>query len=93
MVHRAGRVALERKLISEILYGEAELCLDCPTLKFRISFNPETGAHVIELIHARTCPCRRSAWSRRAADDHIRALLILGGLSLADYCDVEPTHK
>jgi hypothetical protein len=93
MVHRAGRVALERKLISAILYAEPSLCPDCMTVKFRIYCNPESGGHVIELIHKRTCPCKRSAWSRRAASDHIRAVLLLAGLHLAEYNDTECTHK
>ena len=93
MTHRAGRVALERKLISEILYAEPALCEDCMTVRFRLSFNPETGAHVVELIHRRTCPCRRLAWSRRGCDDYIRSLLIIGGIHLAEYNDVEPVHR
>ena len=93
MTHRAGRIALERKLISAILYAEPALCPDCGSVKFRVTFNPETGAHVIELVHDRMCPVRRSAWSRRACDDHVRALLLLGGLHLAEYDDIEPVHR
>jgi len=48
---------------------------------------------VIALYHDASCPVRRSAWSARAADDYLRAVLILGGMKLADYLDPGMAHR
>lgn len=91
MTHRAGRVLAERAAIIRILSAEPFLCWDCRSARFRV----ESGGarFTVALYHLRTCPVRRSSWSERAADDYLRAVLILGGMSLSDYCDVTGAHR
>ena len=73
--HRAGRVLAERAQIIRILSGEPALCWDCGSGRFRVEYD---GARfTVALYHLRECPVRGSAWSERAADDYIRALLIM----------------
>jgi hypothetical protein len=89
--HRAGRVLAERDAMIRILSAEPALCPDCGSARFRVEF--DGARHVVALYHLRECPVRRSAWSKRAADDYLRALLIIGGMCLAEYADVEPVHR
>jgi hypothetical protein len=48
---------------------------------------------MVALDHLRECPVLRTPWSARAADDYIRAVLIMGGMTLAEYCDVSGLHR
>lgn len=91
MTHRGGRVLAERAEIIRILSGEVFLCWDCRSAKFRVEHD---GARfVIALYHLRECPVHRSGWSVRVADDYVRAVLIMGGMVLADYCDPDLAHR
>ena len=90
--HRAGRVLAERAAIIRIMSAEPFLCWDCRTARFRVEHDG-AGGHVVVLYHLRECPVRHSAWSKRAADDYVRAVLIMGGMTLAEYCDVTGAHR
>lgn len=76
-----GRKPELRAAMVRALSAEPFLCWDCRSARFRISFD---GARVT-LYHLRECPVLRSSWLTRCADDYIRALLIMSGISLADY--------
>jgi hypothetical protein len=91
--HRAGRVLAERGEIVRILSGEPFLCWDCRTARFRVEYDLVHGRHVVALYHLAECPAHWSSWSARAADDYLRALLIIGGMTLAEYCDVTGAHR
>jgi len=86
-------VLAERAAITRILSAEPFLCWDCRTARFRVEYDPVHGRHVAALYHLKTCPVRRSAWSARAAEDYVRALLIMGGMALAEYGDVTAAHR
>jgi hypothetical protein len=90
--HRAGRVLSERVAMTRILSAEPFLCWDCRTARFRVEHGRD-GGHVIALYHLPECPVHHSAWSERAADDYIRAVLIIGGMALAEYGDVTEVHR
>lgn len=90
---RAVREREERARIAQILAREPSLCLDCGTVRFKVSYAEYQDRFDVVLYHLRDCPVRRSSWSMRACDDYLRALLIIAGLSLADYnCHVEAVH-
>jgi hypothetical protein len=77
--------------MARILAGEPFLCWDCRTARFRVEH--DGGRIVVALYHLKECPVHRSAWSARSADDYLRAVLILGGMALSDYCDVAGLHR
>ena len=85
----------ERAEIVRILSREPFLCHDCETASFKVSPGTAPARRpVIEVFHLPTCPAyQRSSWSARACGDYIRAVLILGGLHLADYGDSEVSHR
>jgi hypothetical protein len=90
----SGRIiAEERALMDGILAAEAFLCWDCRTAAFGIEWDPYNERHMVALDHLRECPVLRTPWSARAADDYIRAVLIMGGMTLAEYCDVSGLHR
>jgi hypothetical protein len=85
----------ERAEIARILSLEPFVCHDCESSSFRVSLGPAPARRpVIEVFHLLTCPAyQRSSWSARACSDYIRAVLIIGGLHLADYGDGEVEHR
>jgi hypothetical protein len=93
-VRRGGKAVRDREdaaAIVRILQAEAFLCWDCRTARYRVEHDGER--FTVALYHLKECPALRSGWSARAADDYIRAVLILGGLHLADYLDVTGVHR
>jgi hypothetical protein len=90
-MRRGGRAVAERSAMTRILSQEPFLCWDCRTARFRVEYDGER--YVVALYHLKECPVHRSSWSSRAADDYIRALLIMGGMTLADYLDPALAHR
>jgi hypothetical protein len=84
-------VLAERDAMIRILSAESALCHDCGTARFRVEF--DVARFTVALYHLRECPVRRSAWSARAADDYLRAVLIMSGMTLAEYGDVTGEHR
>ena len=82
---------VERALITRILGELPALCHDCGSVAFRVERGSERP--VVAVYHLASCPALRSAWSARACDDYVRAVLILGGLHLAEYGDGEVAHR
>ncbi len=88
-----GRGAEERAEIARILSAEVFLCWDCRTASFKVAAG-ERRRPVVEVFHLPTCPAyERSGWSARACEDYVRAVLIMGGLHLSDYCDGSVAHR
>lgn len=74
-----------------VLAAEPFLCWDCRTAKFRVE--SDGSRFTVAIYHLKECPALRSGWSARSCDDYVRAVLIMGGISLSDYWDVTGAHR
>jgi hypothetical protein len=90
-VKRGGRAVAERDLLRAAVLTIDTPCLDC--VAATVSVEWDGARYLVSVAHQRTCPVRRNAWSCRACDDRLRALLIMAGVPLAHYGDDVTAHR
>jgi hypothetical protein len=92
-MERGGRAAREREALRAAILTIVAPCLDCPAATMNVEWSVHRGGYVVAVSHMWTCPVRRNDWSRRACDDRLRALIMLAGVNLAEYCDDVTSHR